>query len=208
MSNTVLTIGHSTHPLPRFVELLQAHHVTAVCDVRSRPYSRANPQYNRETLKQSLRIAEIRYVFLGLELGARSEDPDCYMRGKVQYDRLAQTELFQQGLDRVGDGMRTYRIALVCAEREPLDCHRTILIAPQLIRRGIDVEHILGDGQTEAHDAAMERLMTRLQLAKHGSFATHSEMLEAAYRIQASHIAYTADGVTSADIQLPIGGLL
>jgi uncharacterized protein (DUF488 family) len=95
MLQTVFTIGHSTHSETRFIDLLQLHHITAVCDVRSKPYSRRNPQFNREDLKETLDDNGIAYVFLGKELGARSQDAACHDGGKVQYERLAQTELFK-----------------------------------------------------------------------------------------------------------------
>src|SRR5437773_2453789 len=115
----VFTIGHSAHDLEHFTALLVRHNVTAVADVRSMPYSRVNPQFNRETLKQHLLRAGIAYVFLGKELGARSEDPSCYVNGKVQYGLLAETDLFRKGLDRVCVGMHKYRLALMCAEKDP-----------------------------------------------------------------------------------------
>src|SRR5947207_14387365 len=111
MSDCVFTIGHSTHELERFLELLRAHGITAVGDVRSNPYSRMNPQFNREPLKAVLSKAEIAYVFLGGELGARSDDPRCYKGGKVQYDRLAQPQPFRAGLERVREGMARYQLA-------------------------------------------------------------------------------------------------
>ena len=132
MCEVVFTIGHSTHPPERFLALLRQHGITALCDVRSRPYSRLNGQFNRENLQESLRESGITYVFLGKELGARSEDASCYVRGKVQYDHLARTELFKKGLDRVRQGMKDYRIALMCAEKDPLVCHRAILVARHL----------------------------------------------------------------------------
>jgi len=89
MSDPVYTIGHSTHPIERFIELLKSQNITALGDVRSRPYSRMNSQFNLEPLKQSLRDADIKYVFLGKELGARSDDKSCYRNGQVQYDLLA-----------------------------------------------------------------------------------------------------------------------
>src|SRR2546421_118491 len=91
MQDTVLTIGHSTHPQEHFMELLRRHDVTALCDVRSKPYSRMNPQFNREELGQALSAHGIAYRFLGKELGARSDNPACYEGGKVQYARLAET---------------------------------------------------------------------------------------------------------------------
>src|SRR5690242_12243720 len=108
MADIVYTIGHSTHPLDRFIALLKRHEITAIADIRSKPYSRMNPQFNREELRVALRTEGITYVFLGKELGARTDDPSCYHEGKVQYDRLARTDLFQQGLERVREGAQKY----------------------------------------------------------------------------------------------------
>ncbi len=116
----IFTIGHSTHSAEVFLALLRQHGVEAVADVRSSPFSRFNPQFNREPLEQFLKANGIWYVFLGKELGARSEDRSCYLDGRVQYGRLAQTALFQSGLDRVQQGAARYRVALMCAEKEPL----------------------------------------------------------------------------------------
>ena len=101
MPEALFTIGHSTQAAERFIMLLNKHGITAVADVRSTPYSRMNPQYNREDLRTALNDAGISYVFLGKELGARSENKACYHDGKVQYGLLAQTDLFRHGVDRV-----------------------------------------------------------------------------------------------------------
>jgi len=138
---THLTIGHSTHKIDYFVGLLRLNGVTAVADVRSVPASRHSPQFNRDPLKRSLASAEIKYVFLGRELGARSNDPNCYEAGKVQYDRLAKTELFQNGIERLLQGAAKETIAVACAERDPLDCHRTLLVTTQLVTRGATWTH-------------------------------------------------------------------
>jgi uncharacterized protein (DUF488 family) len=190
MSDCVYTIGHSTHEQERFLELLRAHQITAVGDVRSNPYSRMNPQYNREPLKAILTAAGIAYVFLGRELGARTEDPSCYEGGKVQYDRLARTELFRAGLERVRDGLSRYRLALICAEKEPLECHRGILVARELEAAGIPVRHILADASLEWHKDAMARLRQRLGLPESDLFRTPAEVLDDVYRLQGARIAY------------------
>src|SRR4051812_10746798 len=111
-SKTILTIGHSNHPIERFIELLKVHGVTALADVRSMPYSRFNPQFTRKALEQSLREAGIAYVFLGKELGARSEDPSMYDKGRVSYERLSRTEFFREGIARVKKGALDHNIAL------------------------------------------------------------------------------------------------
>jgi uncharacterized protein (DUF488 family) len=190
MRQTIFTIGHSTHSQARLRALLQLHDITAVCDVRSRPYSRRNPQCNREDLKKALVDNGIAYVFLGKELGARSEDAACYDGGKVQYERLAQTDLFRAGLDRVCEGIQRYRVALMCAEKEPLDCHRTILIARHLQDLDFAVQHIHADGALERHEAALTRLIKDLQLPDHDMFRSRADIVMDAYRLQEKRIAY------------------
>ncbi len=199
MAENVYTIGHSTHPIETFLSLLQAHNITAVCDVRSRPYSRMNPQFNREDLKVSLKEANIKYVFLGKELGARSEDKSCYRNGQVQYDLLAKTDLFREGIKRVKEGAKEYRIALMCAEKEPLDCHRTILVARTLSNEGISVKHILGNGNLEDHAHAIERLIARLRMPSADMFP--EEAISEAYAHQGKEIAYREDSGETSKVQ-------
>jgi uncharacterized protein (DUF488 family) len=193
MQETVFTIGHSTQSTERFIELLRRHSITAIADVRSMPYSKMNPQFNSKALKAVLQENGIAYVFLGKELGARSADRSCYENGKVQYGRLAQTELFASGLERVREGAKTYRIALMCAEKEPLDCHRTILVSRHLASSGTEVRHIHGDGRIESHDDAMTRLIRLLHLPEDDMFSSRQDVLSEAYRLQGDRIAYTEE---------------
>ena len=188
--NVVFTIGHSTHSQERFIALLRDYGITALCDVRSYPYSRVNPQFNRDELKALLQNSGIKYVFLGKELGARSDDPTCYEGGRVKYDRLGRTDLFQTGLERVQRGMRRYRLALMCAEKEPLQCHRAILVARHLTGRGIEVQHILADGRLESHRDALRRLMRMFNSSDHDIFRSREEILADAYHRQELRIAY------------------
>ncbi len=203
MQDTVFTIGHSTHPQERFIGLLRQHGITALCDVRSTPYSRMNPQFNREELEKALLAHGIEYRFLGKELGARSDDPHCYEAGKVQYERLAETAPFKYGLKRVLRGMKEdFRIALMCAEKEPLECHRTILVARHLAALGIEVAHILADGRLESHDAALSRLARMVNLPEHDMFHSREELLADAYRKQGERIAYeVAEPADSATVK-------
>jgi len=191
MQEAIFTIGHSTHTIDGFIGLLNRHDITAVCDVRSKPYSRINPQFNREDLKRSLRKCGIAYVFLGTELGARSDDPSCYENGKVQYDRLALTDLFRQGLDRVQEGVKKYRVVLMCAEKDPLECHRTILIARHLEDLGHPIRHIHGNGRLESQAEALNRLIYQLGLHEGDMFQPCEDLLAAAYNTQAERIAYS-----------------
>lgn len=189
-ANNVYTIGHSTHSTEAFLALLRQHGVEALADVRSSPFSRFNPQFNREALEQFLKANGILYVFLGKELGARSEDRSCYLDGRVQYGRLARTPLFQSGLDRVLQGAAKYRLALMCAEKEPLECHRTLLVAKALVERGQAVQHIHADGHLETHETAMERLLDVTGLPKEDLFCSRGELLAEALARQEQQVAY------------------
>lgn len=189
----VFTIGHSTHTLEAFAGLLKQHRVTAIADVRSSPFSRFNPQFNKETLARGLEARGIKYVFLGRELGARSDDRSMYENGRVQYARLARTELFRQGIERVRRGASEHRIALMCAEKEPLECHRTLLVARALDEQGVEVLHILGDGRLELHRAAMERLLDVTGLPRAELFRSRTELIEEALQRQENRIAYTEE---------------
>ena len=186
----IFSIGHSTHGTDAFLALLRQHHVEALADVRSSPFSRFNPQFNRETLEQFLKTNGVRYVFLGKELGARSNDRSCYLNGRVQYARLAQTVLFQSGLDRVLQGTAKYRVTLMCAEKEPLECHRTLLVAKALAARGQPVLHIHADGHLETHEAAMERLLDLTGVSKGDLFRSREELISEALGLQEQRVAY------------------
>ena len=187
----IYTVGHSNHPIQHFLQLLQGHGINAVADVRSTPYSRFNPQFRREKLQASLAEVGIQYVFLGEELGARSQDPACYgADGRVSYARLARTDLFRSGIQRLKAGMAQHRISLMCAEREPLDCHRTILVSRELAREGVSVAHILSDGSIETHEHAVQRLATGLGLTDTDLFTDPAELIERAYDMQAGRVAY------------------
>ena len=159
ISVELFSIGHSTHTLEALVSILKRHGVTEVADVRSTPYSRFNPQFNRDSLADSLASHGIRYVFLGRELGGRPDDPACYENGRVRYDRVAATPVFQRGLDRVIQDAAACNVAMMCAEKEPLECHRALLVAQALGDRGVAVQHIRADGTLEDHGAAMDRLL-------------------------------------------------
>lgn len=188
------TIGHSTHSVETLIGLLRAYDVTAVADVRSRPYSPYNPQFNREALESSLKVAGLTYVFLGRELGARSDDPDTYIDGKVQYDLLARTDSFISGLRRLQEGARKYTLTMLCSEKEPLSCHRTILISRHVESEDISVQHILESGRVERHSDTMQRLVVpQLEF-----FRSPNEVLEEAYRVRGEQIAYVRP---SADAQ-------
>jgi uncharacterized protein (DUF488 family) len=193
---TIYTVGHSTHTTDRFLDLLERNGVTAIADVRSSPFSRLNPQFNKDTLSGELKKHGIAYVFVGKELGARSEDAACYTDGKVQYDRLARTSIFKSGIDRVLSGTQKYRIALMCAEKEPLDCHRTLLVSRALERLGVSIVHILSDGSTEAQPQTMARLLDLVGLPQVDMFRSHDELVATACELREQKIAFVDVALT------------
>lgn len=191
----IYTVGHSTHTIEKFLTVLEVNEIAAIADVRSRPFSRHNPQFNKEVLATALKTAGIAYVFVGKELGARSGDPACYENGQVQYDRLARTSLFRSGIERVLKGASQYRLALMCAEKEPLDCHRTLLVARALEREGAQIRHILADGRFEDQDQTMSRLLEMVNLPQVDMFRTRDQLVDEACRLQERKIAYVDDAL-------------
>ena len=196
-TNGVLTIGHFNHAQDVFLELLVRHRVTALADVRSAPYSRFNPQFNREPIAAVLKACGIGYVHLGRELGGRSDDRSCYEHGRVRYDRVADTPRFRAGLRRIVRGSDEHRVALMCAEKEPLHCHRTLLIGHELDKRGVDVAHILADGALEPHAGAMARLLALFDLEVGGDLFHRNEPRSArvaeAIARQAKRVGHAVD---------------
>jgi uncharacterized protein (DUF488 family) len=188
---TLFTIGHSDHDLAAFVALLHRHGIDAVADVRSSPYGRYHVQFNREPLAEGLKRAGVKYVFLGRELGARREERETYVGRQARYDRVRTLPLFKEGLDRVRRGMATRRVALMCAEKDPITCHRMVLVCRELRGEPIDVMHVLHDGSLETTEQAESRLLEEVGLPPADLFSSRAELVERAYEIQAGRIAYT-----------------
>jgi uncharacterized protein (DUF488 family) len=192
--NTLYTIGHSNHDIGQFIALLSAHGVSAVADVRSSPHSEFVPQFNKETLEQALRDADIEYVFLGKELGARRAEASCYVDGQAKYERVKDLALFRTGLKRIFEGLEHYVPALTCAEADPITCHRTILICREIkrVRPDLNMAHILSDGALETHEEAEQRLILlhKLQLELFGPMSSMDGVLAKAYEMQGERIAY------------------
>jgi uncharacterized protein (DUF488 family) len=186
---TLYTIGHSNHTLAAFLGLLSQHGIEAIADVRSMPYSRHVPHFNPATLRSALIDAGVAYVYLGKELGARPDDPTCYVDGRVSYARLAEQPEYGAGLDRVRQGLSRYRLALMCTEKDPLDCHRMVLICRQLRRSNLALVHILSDGSLEPNEDAERRLVARLGLQP-TLFDSQADIIEQAYERQEGRIAY------------------
>lgn len=139
----IYTIGHSTHPIEYFIELLKLHNVNCVVDVRSLAASRFNPQYNKKALVTSLSNQGVAYLHFGEEFGARQTDPSLLdEEGRVDFEKIRNSEKFARGIERLAKGlMEGYTIGLMCSESEPLYCHRFSMISVALT--DFDVRHIL-----------------------------------------------------------------
>ena len=201
---TLFTIGHSNHSLEAFLTLLKQHNITALADVRSQPYSRYLSHFNQPNLKLTLMEAKIKYVFLGKELGGRPTTDDCYVNGQADYEKMAKTELFKEGIKRLLEGIETYRVALMCAEKDPIDCHRCLLVCRYLQAHQLTIKHILKSGEIETQDSLEKRLLKKhgleekqtqqlslFSVSPEKPQQSKAELLSEAYRLQAQKVAYT-----------------
>jgi len=191
MENQIYTIGYSTFELDEFIRTIKSHGITAVADVRSSPYSKFKPEFNKNDFQKELIKNDLAYVFLGQELGARVDMPDCYVNNKVNFKLVARHDIFLSGIARIKTGMEKYNIVLMCAEKDPITCHRTILICRALRVLKIEICHILENGQIEKHSDLEQRLLTLFDLQEASIFETTEQRINQAYDLQAEKIAYT-----------------
>lgn len=155
----LFTVGHSTHPVDLFLSILKDCKINVVVDVRSVPYSQFADQYNEDKIKPFLRKNSIYYISMGNLLGARYKNSSLlFDDGKVSFNEVTKTKSFNDGIKRINDGLlRGYNIALMCSEKNPLECHRFSLISRFLDEHGYEVEHILPD-KIIAHKVLDEKL--------------------------------------------------
>ena len=155
----IFSIGHGNKDIDRFLKELETFQVRFLVDVRSKPYSKYYPHFDRDRLEISLREARIRYLFLGGKLGGLPDDPSCYFEGKVDYDALKRKEFFQSGIDRlVTANEKDLVVAIMCSESKPEECHRSKVIGEVLSARGIAVEHIISKDISKDQVTVMNEL--------------------------------------------------
>lgn len=193
----IYTIGHSTHPAEYFLELLNAYAVNCLVDVRSVAASRYNPQYNQKRLSAFLAAHSMAYLHFAGEFGARQTAPGVRDEtGRVDFEKVRQSPLFLRGVERLQQGIeKGYTIALMCAESDPLDCHRFIMITPALVTLGFDVRHILKDKTVLTNAGLEDRLLTKYKKKLPQPDAFHGEMNRAeklafALRLRNSEIGW------------------
>ena len=191
------TIGYAAHSVESFIAALEKFNITAIVDVRSQPYSKFKPEFNRENLKKVLINKRIEYVFLGDNIGARIKAPECYKNGQVDYELISKHPLFQEGIARLLKGMEKFSIALMCAEKDPINCHRTILICKNLKKYQIQINHIIDANTFENHTETESRLLTLFHLENPDLFMNEAQRLTEAYSRQEEKIAYVAENETT-----------
>jgi len=194
-NNNLYTIGHSNHTIEYFMDLLKLHKIGIVFDVRSAPYSRYCSQFDKNILSGALKAVDIQYVFLGKELGARPDDPACYEGGCVNFKWAARRKEFKVGVQRFLTSMGKYSVALMCTEKEPLECHRTILICRNLKEYNLGIKHILEDGKIEDQHDTERRLvkMLKIEPTLFEPDLTESDLIEKAYNQQAQKISHRSE---------------
>ena len=189
----LFTIGYATKPFSVFIEQLQQYDINVIADVRSVPFSKVFFDYHQTSLQQTLPKHGIKYVYLGAELGPRSKDPNHYDEtGQVQFDRLMESSPFLSGVDRVNTGLaKDLNIALLCAEKDPATCHRSLLISYYLSRhKELEIQHITHDGGCESQDdlesrlIAMQGLVPDLLMSSEDTFqlAYQQQLKQTSYR--------------------------
>jgi uncharacterized protein (DUF488 family) len=196
-NTSLFTVGHSSLELDGFLRIIVTHEIKILCDVRSRPGSFRFPQFNREPLEACLASADIRYEFLGETLGGRPSDPRAYHSdGIVNYEERRKAADFRAGIDRALELCRASNIALMCAEEDPLQCHRFLMICPALLDRGVTPSHIRRGGELESQRESEDRLLKLHDLAAFDSgslFISERDVaLQDAFRRQAQEFAFRA----------------
>jgi uncharacterized protein (DUF488 family) len=174
---TIYTIGHSTHPADYFLELLTTHSINCVVDVRSVPASRFNPQFNKNRLAEFLGKNNITYLHFAQEFGARRTDPSLLdEERRVDFGKVRASEDFKKGIERIRQGVeKGFSIALMCAESDPLECHRFLMISTALQDAGFEVRHILKDKSSLSNSQLEDQLLKKYhkKLVKPGIFASN-----------------------------------
>lgn len=204
MMKTIYTVGHSNHPIHYFLELLILHNINCVVDVRSIAASQYNPQFNKIPLQRSLREQDIIYLHFAREFGARQTSGSVLTDdGQVDFTKFQQTTAFQQGVERLKKGLQKgYKVALMCSEANPLECHRFSMVAIKLVELGYDLQHIIKDGTVVSHARMEVELMEKYKkkIPQPSLFEPHiteADQVAAAYRLHNADIGWRKDQVAN-----------
>ena len=191
-ANPIHTVGHSNLSAESLVEMLKRRGITQVIDVRSTPYSRYVPHFNRDNIRATLERNSTSYTHMGDALGGRPQDDRLYDRdGRANYELMAQEKTFQDAIGQVEQMAEDGHTLLMCTEADPLRCHRTLLVSQELTSRGANIIHLMRDDQQESHEETMEKLLAVWKLLRNGNAEmTRRQIIEEAVRNQAAEVAY------------------
>jgi len=187
----IFTVGHSNHKIEKFIELLVKNGINSIADVRSSPYSQYSPQFNRENIKSELEKNNIKYVFMGAELGARRTEPGVIEPGgRVNFEKVRKLQSFKNGIERLKSGAeKGYKIAVMCSEKDPLECHRFSLVCYSLKAEGLHILHILEDGSTLDNAELEMRFLGKVP----DMFKTREQEIEEGYKLIGDKIAFVRE---------------
>lgn len=195
LTRGLFTIGHSALPIDEFTGLLTNAGVKIVCDVRSSPFSRFAPQFNSQPLERKLAQAAISYKFLGKALGGRIDISSCYVNGRIDYSLVEKTGLFKNGVAELLRIAQDAPTAIMCSEKDPLNCHRYLLISKHLRSNNITISHILHSGKVEENSETESRLFRETKVQNADLFEDSSTLLEKAYRVQSEKVSFVSEDV-------------
>jgi uncharacterized protein (DUF488 family) len=190
MDKAIFTIGHSNLDISDFINLLLANKIELVVDVRSAPYSKQYPHFNRNPLEVSLTKNSIKYIFLGDSVGGRSNNVNDYSKGRVMYKKIAQKEDYISSINLIISLSSEHKTALMCSEKDPLECHRTLLVSRTIEKLQVKILHIHRDGRIESQGEAIQRLLAIWKLDSPSLFGDDTERIEEALTKQESKYAY------------------
>ncbi|MCT4605739.1 MAG: DUF488 domain-containing protein [Marinisporobacter sp.] len=200
----IYTIGHTNYSIENFVKLIRLYNINCIVDVRSTPFSKYTPQFNRKDLKITLNQKGVHYIYMGIEFGARRNEQYLYTsQGYLDFEKTIKNKVFLQGVRRLVDGCeKGFNISLMCTEKDPFDCHRSIMVGKGLKDNGFDVKHIFPNGNVQTQEQIEQRLLdkyfkNRFQVSLESFFEKQmdeEEMIAEAYRKRNKEIGYEIGG--------------
>lgn len=202
MKNVLYTIGHSNHTIEKFIKLLKQHEINCVVDVRSNPYSKYNEQFNRENIKRKLNQNGIYYIFMGEEFGARRKEKELYtIDGYLDFEKTVKSSNFLKGVERIKEGLKkNFNIAIMCTEKNPIDCHRNIMIAKYFFDIGYEVKNILENGEIVDQQEITRQLVdyyfpdrNQISFLPERNLDDYDELVKKAYRLRNKEIGYVLE---------------
>lgn len=192
----IYTIGYSSFKIEDFIQILKRNNITCVIDVRSNPFSEYFQDYNKDILEKKLKKENIMYRNYKKEFGARQEEPSFYPKGYLDFDLFTKSEQFNEGVLKIAKGIEMgFSFVLMCAEKDPITCHRNIMVAKAFKERGYNIKHILFDGSIESQDDIEKRMIKeyfpeRNQMALFDENKSDEDLIKASYNKKNEEIGY------------------